>query len=321
MIKNSILEIIGNTPLIKLSKLSKKYHFSIYAKYELHNPAGSIKDRTALNIMKNLLSKNLINKTTTIIESSSGNMAVALAMICNNYNLKFIAIVDIKTTKQNIDIIKSYNGEVILIDKEDFKTGTLLSARLNKVSELLSMNEDFFWINQYDNLYNIDAHYKTMEEIDFALNKKVDYLFSAVSTCGTITGCGNYIKENNRNTKLIAVDAKGSVIFNKKPSKRLIPGHGAGIVPKNLNKELITDIVHISDEDCINGCSELLNYESIFAGGSSGAVVSAIEKYKNNIKENSIVVIILADRGDRYIDTIYNDKWKENNFKTKEQTQ
>lgn len=315
MVKESILEVIGDTPLIQLSSLSAEYQFNIYAKLEFCNPGGSIKDRTALNVIQNAMASGKINNKTTIIESSSGNMAVGLAMVCNKLKIRFCAVVDPKTTKTNIEIIKTYGGEIIMVDKADPITGTFLSARLNKVQELLNNNENYFWTNQYNNRDNINAHYySTMYEIDSELQGKIDYLFIAVSTCGTITGCGEYIKTKNKDTKVIAVDAQGSVIFGNSPSKRLIPGHGAGIVPNNLNKNLIDEKIHITDYECYKGCMKLLSEESIFAGGSSGAIISAVDKYKTFIKKGSNVVVVLADRGERYLDTIYKEGWVDENM-------
>lgn len=302
-------------PLIELKELSKSYTFTIYAKYELNSPAGSIKDRTALHIINDLLRHEIINKNSIIIESSSGNMAVALAMVCKKHQLPFIAVVDSLTLKVNIDIIKVYGGDVIIIDKPDPDSGTLLGARLKKISEMLAKNKNYYWINQYDNQFNIDAHRLTMQEIANDLGEKIDYLFSAVSTCGTIMGCSHYIHESNLKTKVIAVDAIGSVIFDTLPSKRLIPGHGAGVIPQNLDKTFIDKVVHVSDEDCVHGCLELLEKESIFAGGSSGAVLSAVKKYSHNIEKGATVVVILPDGGHRYIETIYSEVWRKQYLK------
>jgi cysteine synthase A len=141
------------------------------------------------------------------------------------------------------------------------------------------------------------------------MGRKVDYLFCAVSTCGTLRGCSEYICKNKLNTKVIAVDAKGSVIFNSEKAKRLIPGHGASLRPQLFRDDLASDCVHVTDIDSVIGCRRLARKEAILAGGSSGAVLMAAHYYQSRIRPGSNCVVILPDRGERYLDTIYSDSW------------
>lgn len=158
------------------------------------------------------------------------------------------------------------------------------------------------------------AHRHTMHEIVMALDQKVDYLFCAASTCGTLRGCAEYVQMNNLHTKVIAVDAVGSVIFGGPATKRLIPGHGAARRPELYTPNLADRSIHVTDLDCIIGCRRLLSKEAIMAGGSSGAVMMALALIKDDIPEGANCVIILPDRGERYLDTIYSDEWVDEHF-------
>lgn len=311
---NSILETIGNTPLVKLNKLNKDFEVDFFVKLESFNPGGSIKDRPALNILTESLKNKTINQSTTIIESSSGNMAIGLAQACIYLGLRFICVVDAKTTRKNIEILKILGAEVVEITTPDPETGEFLQARIRRVEELLQKIPNSFWTNQYENINNARSHYNTLAEILESLDGKLDYLFCSTSSCGTIRGCAEYLKKNSLPIKLIGVDAVGSRIFGQVPQKRLIPGHGSVIVPPLLKAELIDDVVHVSDWDCIEGCRKLLQKEAIFVGGSSGGVLRAAEKYAGRLAKNSNCALIFPDRGERYTDTIFSDGWVLNNF-------
>jgi len=309
-----ILAAVGNTPLIELKRIFKDNHFRLFAKLEGLNPGGSMKDRPAKSIIERGMELGLINSDTVVIESSSGNMGIGLAQICAVYGLRLICVVDPKTTAQNIRLLKVYGAEIDLIEEPDPQTGEFLQARINRVTSLLAFHRNSFWPNQYANLYNPRAHHQTMREIVNALDGKLDYLFCATSTCGTMRGCSEYLRENGPDAKVIAVDAVGSVIFNSPKAKRLIPGHGAAIIPDLYLPDLATRCIHVSDLDCIIGCRRLVKHEAILAGGSSGAVLMAVEYAKPDIRPGSVCVIILPDRGERYLDTVYSDAWVTEHF-------
>ncbi len=317
---NGILDVVGNTPLVKLNKLLKSASFDLYAKLEALNPGGSIKDRTATKMLLEALKQGHINQQTTIIESSSGNLAIGLAQACAYLDLKLICVMDIKSTLTNRRLVEIYGGTVDLVMEPDPHSGGFLQARVSRVNQLLDLVPNSFNCNQYANLNNPKAHYQTMAEIANELNNNVDYLFVATSTCGTLRGCAEYIAQEGLNTKIIAVDAKGSVIFGDKPKKRLIPGHGASRVPELFQSNLSSSHILVSDLDCISGCYQLLEREAIFAGGSSGAIVSAIVKYKEAIPSGSTVVAIICDRGERYLDTVYSDSWVHEKFGVTQQS-
>ena len=218
---------------------------------EALNPGGSIKDRPALNIIKAALGRGDIGPGSTVIESSSGNMGIGLAQTCRYYGMRLICVVDAKTTAQNIGILKAYGAEIDLVSKADPATGEFLQARINRVRSLLHSIPNSFWPDQYSNIQNAIAHEQTMHEIATELDNKVDYLFCSTSTCGTIRGCATYARNRKLQTKVLAVDAIGSVLFGDKSAKRLIPGHGAAVVPKLLKRDLVDAVIHVSDLECV----------------------------------------------------------------------
>jgi cysteine synthase A len=240
-------------------------------------------------------------------------MGIGLAQVCSYYGVRFICVVDSKTTLQNILILKAYGAEVDIVDVPDAVTGEFLQARINRVHNLQDSMENTYWPNQYSNKFNPIAHHKTMHEIVAALGD-IDYLFCATSTCGTLRGCAEYVRWHNLKTKIVAVDALGSVLFGGKSGKRLIPGHGAAIIPPLFQAGLAYSHLHVSDLDSIVGCRRLANREAILSGGSSGAVLMAVERLKNDIPADAVCVVILADRGDRYLDTIFSNIWVREHF-------
>jgi N-(2-amino-2-carboxyethyl)-L-glutamate synthase len=309
----NILSTIGNTPLVNLSRISKQWGFSVFGKMESFNPGGSIKDRTALNMLSEAIESGQIKPGDTIIESSSGNMALGLAQACKFYNLKLIIVIDPKVNAHTKKLLQTYGVKLVRVTRPK-QNGGFLESRIQKVQELLAQNPNSHCLNQYENPANPEAHIQTMSEIVRDLDHKVDYIFVSTSTCGTLMGCARYIRDNNLATKVIAVDAIGSVTFGQKENVRLIPGHGSGNPSNFLNIDLVNNVIHISDEECIRGCWDLLEKEAILSGGSSGAVISAIEKYSSQIPAGANCVGILCDSGERYLDTVYCKTWLKENF-------
>ncbi len=310
-----ILSTVGNTPLVRLTRVFKDCHFRFFAKLEGLNPGGSAKDRPALNILKEAMNADEIRPGSVVIESSSGNLGIGLAQACRYFGLRFICVVDPKTTQQNIRILKAYGAEIDLVADPDPVSGEFLEARINRVRTLLRTIKGSFWPNQYANLANAGAHYKTtMREIAAALYGEVDYLFCATSTCGTIRGCAEYALDHDLRTKIMAVDAVGSVIFGGKPAKRLLPGHGAGRRPELYHASLADECIHVTDLDCVVGCRRLVQSEAILAGGSSGGVLMAVDHVRHRIPRGATCVAIFHDRGERYLDTIYSDDWVDEHF-------
>jgi len=313
-VRNGVLSTIGNTPLIRLTHILEGSPLRLFAKLEGFNPGGSSKDRSAMMIVEQAWERRQLRSGSTVVESSSGNMGIGLAQACAYLGLRFICVVDKKTTSQNIEILKAYGAEVDVVTSPDPSTGEFLQSRIKRVQDLVRTIPNSFWPDQYSNLDNPLAHHETMREIDIELAGDIDYLFCATSTCGTMRGCAEYIREQNMKTTLIAVDAEGSQIFGSPAKKRLIPGHGAAVVPNLFQENLADRCIHVSDVDCIVGCRRLVQQEAILAGGSSGAVLMAFEQFKDSIRGGKTCVVILPDRGERYLDTIYSDSWVQQNF-------
>jgi cysteine synthase A len=312
---DGILSVVGRTPLVRLRRLFRDANFDVYGKLEALNPGGSMKDRPAALMIRRALERGVIDQDTVVIESSSGNMGIGLAQACSYHGLRFVCVTDIKTTSQNIAILKAYGAGVECVTEPDPETGELLPARLQRVQHLLQSIDNSWWPNQYASRDNSDAHYEsTMCEIAAALGGRVDYVFCATSTCGTIRGCLEFVKAHGLSTQVVAVDAVGSLIFGNTPSKRMIPGLGAGMRPELCPIDSIERCIHVSDIDCITGCRRLVRSEAIFSGGSSGGVVSALARMRDDIPPGATCVLVLPDRGERYLDTIYSDRWVAEHF-------
>lgn len=312
-IEAGILSTIGKTPLVALDKLFLNTSSRFYAKLEMFNPGGSIKDRTAFLMLTKAVEEGKLSQNSTVIESSSGNMAVGLAQVCRYMGFKLVVVTDPNINRQTLDLIQAYGAQVERVTEFD-SCGNYLDSRLERVRQLQDAIPNSYWPNQYSNNLNPEAHYQTMKEIVDICPSPPDYILAATSTCGTIMGCARYIRQNNLKTKVVAVDAVGSLIFGTSKGRRLIPGHGAGRKSNLLDESYIDQVFHITDRECVIGCRRLLQRESILAGGSAGAVVMAAEKLQALIPEYSSIVLIFSDNGERYMDTIYNESWVESNF-------
>ncbi|XXS92446.1 2,3-diaminopropionate biosynthesis protein SbnA [Sorangium sp. So ce362] len=307
---DGILGAIGDTPLVQLKRLFPGASREIFAKLEYVNPSGSMKDRSALRMLQDALDARLIDEHSVIVESSSGNMGIALAQACAYFGLRFICVVDPKVTRHNLAILRAYGAEVEMVEEPDPETGELLPARKRRVAELSRRVPGAHWLNQYANPGNVMSHCDgTMREIAEALGGEVDFVLCPTSTCGTIAGCRRYIVEHELKTRLVAVDAVGSALFGARRAPRRLPGLGSSERGSLFDPAWADVVVHVSDAECVAGCRRLLAREAILAGGSSGGGVAALAKLRERIPPEARCVLILPDRGDRYLDTIYADDW------------
>ncbi|MEV4016592.1 2,3-diaminopropionate biosynthesis protein SbnA [Nonomuraea angiospora] len=311
-----ILATIGRTPLVKLDRVLPGFPSRVFAKLERFNPGGSIKDRSALSMLSDAIrSGELEPGRSTVVESSSGNLAVGMAQICRYFGLRFICVVDAKTTEQNLAILRAFRAEVEVVDAPDPETGEYLPRRIQRVRELVESIPHAYHPNQYANPLNSRAHYDTMREIVQALDGDVDHVFCSVSSCGTLVGCADYVSGHDLPITITAVDAVGSMIFGGQPrGPRLLPGHGAAVRPALFREDAADRVVHVSDLDCVVGCRKLSEREAILAGGSSGATVAALSAIQDQIPPGSTCVLVFPDGGDRYLDTIYSDAWVRRTF-------
>ena len=310
MIYSFVIDCIGHTPLVRLGRLFAGSPIDIIAKLEMLNPGGSAKDRPAKYIIEEGLRSGAIHRGTHLLESTSGNLGIALAMLARAYEVQLTCVVDPKISRTNLEIIKRLGAQIDMVTELD-EQGGYLNTRVRRVKQLEAELPGGLWLNQYANENNWLAHYHhTGKEIVDDLDGPVDYLFVAVSTTGTIRGVAKRLKETNPRLKVVAVDATGSVIFGTPPQPRWIPGIGASRVPELYGPATIDDVVHVNDQESIDSCLDLLTCEGILAGGSSGAVIAGIRKYLHRLPAGTRLVTLLPDRGERYMDTVYDPLWQ-----------
>lgn len=308
-LSDSVLGCIGNTPMVALNRLFPQPDIEVLAKLEFMNPGGSMKDRSARYIVEQGLADGSIPPRAHLVESSSGNFGIALAIAARLYGLSFTCVVDPMATAANVTILRQLGADVDTVDEPD-EGGGYLHSRIRRVQELLRAVPSAIWINQYANHRNWQAHYHgTGAEMCQQLVRPPDYLFAAVSTTGSILGCARRLRERFPGLCVVAVDAVGSIIFGGLPGRREIPGMGASRVPELLCAQEIDRVVRIGDRAAAHSCRHLLRTEGIFAGGSTGAVVAAINQTLPELRRPCRIITIFPDRGDRYLDLVYDDDW------------
>ena len=300
-IAKNILDLIGNTPLVCINKLNDGVA-KVVAIVESFNPAGSIKDRPALNMIENAEKKGLINKNTVIIEPTSGNMGVGLALACAVKGYKVMFTMPETMSVERRKLMKAYGAELVLTEGAKGMKGAV-----DKAFELNKEIENSFIPMQFENPANPEIHEKTTaEEIWKDTDGKVDIVIAGVGTGGTITGIGRTLKKKNPNVKIVAVEPfKSQVLAGGKSSGHGIQGIGANFVPKNFDRNVVDEIVPVKDEDAIETARLLAKEEGIFCGISSGAsMYAAIEQSKKTENRDKLIVAILPDTGERYLSSV-----------------
>ena len=320
----NILSLVGKTPLIKLNRVTSKLEGSFYAKYEAFNPGHSNKDRIALHIIESAEKKGLIDKDTTIIETTSGNTGFSLSMVSMVKGYKCIVAVSSKSSPDKIDMLKSMGAKVYVcpsnVPADDKRSYYQVAKRLNEEIK------DSFYVNQYFNELNIDAHYETTgPEIWNQTNGNITHLIASSGTGGTISGIGRFLKEKNNKIKIWGIDSFGSIFkkyhetgeFDKNEIyPYLTEGIGEVILPENVDFKIIDHFEKVTDENAAIYARRLAKKEGILAGYSCGAAIAGLHQLKSNFKKNENVVVLLHDSGTRYIGKVYNDEWmKKQGFK------
>ncbi|OAQ40553.1 cystathionine beta-synthase [Pedobacter psychrophilus] len=314
---NNILETIGNTPLVKLNKLTKDIEATVLAKIETTNPGNSIKDRMAIKMIADAEKSGKLKPGGTIIEGTSGNTGMGLAIAAVIKGYKCIFTTTDKQSKEKVDALKAFGAEVIVcptdVEPEDPRSYYSVSTRLEKETP------NSWKPNQYDNLSNSAAHYEqTGPEIWEQTEGKITHLVVGVGTGGTISGAGKYLKEKNPNIKLWGIDTYGSVFKKYKETgimdeKEIYPyiteGIGEDFLPKNVNFDLIDRFEKVTDKDAALMTREIARKEGIFAGNSAGAAIAGLLQLKEHLKPEDVVVVIFHDHGTRYMGKMYNDDW------------
>ena len=302
-IKNSFLDLVGNTPLVRVNNLIKKDELKadVLAKLEYFNPAGSVKDRIAKEMIQDALEKGLINENTTLIEPTSGNTGIGLSAVATALNLKIIITMPETMSVERRNLMKAYGAELVLTPGSEGMKGAIAKAK-----ELASQIENSFIPGQFENPANPTAHYKTTgPEIYEQTEGKVDIFVAGVGTGGTISGIGKYLKEKNPEVKVVAVEpASSPVLSTGKGGAHKIQGIGAGFVPETLDTKIYDEINTVENEDAFATGKEMAKTEGILVGISSGAALyAAKELAKREENAGKTIVVLLPDGGDRYLST------------------
>ena len=302
-VKNSFLDLVGNTPLVRVNNLIKKDELKadVLAKLEYFNPAGSVKDRIAKEMIQDALEKGLINENTTLIEPTSGNTGIGLSAVATALNLKIIITMPETMSVERRNLMKAYGAELVLTPGSEGMKGAIAKAK-----ELASQIENSFIPGQFENPANPTAHYKTTgPEIYEQTERKIDIFVAGVGTGGTISGIGKYLKEKNPEVKVVAVEpASSPVLSTGKGGAHKIQGIGAGFVPETLDTKIYDEIITVENEDAFATGKEMAKTEGILVGISSGAALyAAKELAKREENAGKTIVVLLPDGGDRYLST------------------
>lgn len=300
-IANDITELIGNTPLVKLNKIAKEVEAKIVGKLEFFNPCGSVKDRIGVSMIQDAEKKGFLKKDSIVVEPTSGNTGIALAFVCAVKEYKLILTMPDTMSIERRKMLEAFGAEVVLTRGSEGMSGAV-----KKAEEIVKKNRNAFMPQQFKNLANPEIHRKTTaEEIWRDTDGKVDILVSGVGTGGTITGVAEVIKRKKSQFKAVAVEPGDSpVLSGGKPGPHKIQGIGAGFVPEVLNRNIIDEVIKVTNEDAMTCARRLAKEEGIFAGISSGAAVHAgIQVAKRKENKGKLIVIILPDLGDRYLST------------------
>ncbi len=318
---DNVLQLIGNTPLIKLNKMTADYSGDFYAKVEAFNPGHSSKDRIALHIIEEAERQGILTPGDTIIETTSGNTGFSIAMVSIVKGYKCILAVSSKSSPDKIDMLKSMGAQVYVcpahVSADDPRSYYEVAKRLHQETK------GSIYINQYFNQLNIDAHYSsTGPEIWKQTEGQITHLIAASGTGGTISGTAKYLKEQNPQIKVIGVDAYGSVLKKYHETREFdrdeiypyrIEGLGKNLIPTATDFDVIDEFVKVTDEESAHTAREISRTEGLFVGYTSGAVMQAVKQLKEEgeFKAGDTVVVIFPDHGSRYMSKVYSDKWME----------
>lgn len=295
----NLIELVGNTPILRLNNVEKTNNLTgeIYAKLEKYNPAGSVKDRAALEIIEDAERRGILKPGATIIEPTSGNTGIGLAFIARLKGYKVILTMPSSMSEERIKVLKAYGAEVVLTDAVLGMQGSL-----DKADEILKQTPGAIIAGQFTNPANVDAHYKTTgPEIWEDMDGNIDVFIASVGTGGTLTGTAKYLKEKNKDIKIVAVEPAESPLISKGiAGQHGIQGIGANFIPEILDRNIIDEVYTVTTDEAYQSSREVAQKEGLLVGISSGSVIAAAKHYAKNNKK---VVIILPDSGERYLST------------------
>ena len=315
---NNIVETIGNTPLVKINKvLGDDFPALVLAKVETTNPGNSVKDRMALKMIEDAEKDGRLKPGGTIIEGTSGNTGMGLALVAIQKGYKCIFVTNSKQSKEKCDILRAVGAEVIVCPTDVKPTDP--RSYYSTAKRLTQETENAWYVNQYDNLSNRQAHYEsTAPEIWEQTEGKLTHFVAGAGTGGTVTGCGTFFKEKNPNIKVIGVDTYGSILKEIHETGEIHLDHaytyvtegiGEDILPENYDMSVIDHFEKVTDKDGAIYARKLAKEEGIFCGYSAGSAIAALIQMKDQFTKDDVIVVLLHDHGSRYVGKIYNDEW------------
>ena len=309
-----ILALIGNTPLLKLKRVTEKIKPLVLAKLEFMNPGGSVKDRIGVAMLRDAIESGRIAPGGTIVEPTSGNTGVGLALACIILGFKLIVTMPDKMSLEKKHLLEAYGARVMVcpsnVPRDDPQNYIVVAKRITEEMQ------DAFMPDQYSNKSNPEAHYKTTgREIWEQTEGKITHFVAGMGTGGTISGVSRYLKEKNPNVRIVGVDPEGSIFYGAFNNKKVIPtqykieGIGEDFTPKTMDLKRVDEVVSVSDREAYLMAKRLAREEALLVGSSSGAAVFGALRISKNLDKNDVVVTLLPDRGERYLSKLYNEGW------------
>ncbi|MCA9654329.1 MAG: cystathionine beta-synthase [Myxococcales bacterium] len=314
-----LTQAIGNTPIVRLNRVVEGIESEIYVKMEYVNPAGSMKDRVGLNIIRDAEERGMLGPGGTIVEATSGNTGAGLAMVAAIRGYKCIFVMPDKMSTEKVDALRAYGAKVVIcptaVEPSDPRSYYSVARKI------VEETPGAFYANQYHNPANPEAHYlSTAPEIWQQTGGQFDAFVGGMGTGGTLSGCGRYFKERNPDLKIVGVDPIGSLYYEYVKTGRLtkafsyyVEGIGEDFLPSTMNLDILDDVVQVDDRECFLMTRELVRREGIFCGGSCGAAVVGAIKYAKSLKQPKRILVLLPDSAQKYLSKIFNDEWMRSN--------